>query len=323
MIPRQEVFDTYWKIAAERQKVFFARFYNDPPPWTDDPIINNYKFCNAYRASDRVSQFLIKDVIYSGHKNFNETDIIFRILLFRIFNKIETWQYLENKLGDIKYSNFEITKYGNLLQESLNLGHPIFTSAFILCASKVYGYNEKHLNFLTLIDEMMKDKIVLKITQSKSLKDVFTILKNYPLIGNFMAYQLAIDLNYSEVINFSENDFTIAGPGAERGIKKCFLNTQGKNNEYIIKWMTENQDREFKRLGIQFQNLWGRSLHFIDCQGIFCETDKYSRISFPKLKSNRKQIKAKFKPNVKSFNYFYPPKWGINDKIKQAKTILR
>ena len=41
-----------------------------------------------------------------------------------------------------------------------------------------------------------------------------------PLIGNFMAYQLAIDLNYSDVFNFDENDFTIAGPGALRGIKK-------------------------------------------------------------------------------------------------------
>jgi hypothetical protein len=29
-------------------------------PWTSDPIIQVHKFTNAYRAADRVSQYLIK-----------------------------------------------------------------------------------------------------------------------------------------------------------------------------------------------------------------------------------------------------------------------
>ena len=54
------------------------------------------------------------------------------------------------------------------------------------------------------------------------MEEVFNILKSYPLIGDFMAYQLATDINYSNVTNFSEDSFTIAGPGAKRGIQKCF-----------------------------------------------------------------------------------------------------
>ncbi|MCL4400581.1 putative DNA base hypermodification protein, partial [Candidatus Parvarchaeota archaeon] len=61
-----KVFDTYWKFAAERQSIFFRKLKDEKPPWTDDWILRKHKFTNAYRASDRVSQFLIKEVIYNG-----------------------------------------------------------------------------------------------------------------------------------------------------------------------------------------------------------------------------------------------------------------
>ena len=75
--------------------------------------------------------------------------------------------------------------------------------------------------------------------------------------------------------------------------------------------MVDNQDKEFGRLGIDFKNLWGRKLHAIDCQGLFCETDKYCRVKFPELKSNRVRIKTKYQPQTEKIDYFYPPKWGI------------
>src|SRR5438094_843323 len=56
------VYETYWRFAAERQRIFFSRLAGDPAPWTVDPILGSYKFTNAYRASDRVSQYLIRNV---------------------------------------------------------------------------------------------------------------------------------------------------------------------------------------------------------------------------------------------------------------------
>src|SRR5579871_3589055 len=47
-----EVYDTYWRFAAERQSIFFRRTRGTPPPWTTDPVLATYKFTNAYRASD-------------------------------------------------------------------------------------------------------------------------------------------------------------------------------------------------------------------------------------------------------------------------------
>lgn len=317
---RQAIFDTYWRFAAMRQEVFFNKLKNVPPPWTSDPILNTYKFCNAYRVSDRVSQYLIKNVIYDENKSQNEEEVLFRILLFKIFNKIETWEYLESKIGDyITLSNFDLERYSNILQEAMNIGYVIYTSAYMSCASKEFGYDKKHQNHLALIDKMVvKDRVINRIVKAKSLEEIFHILESYPLLGKFMAYQLATDINYSEVINFDENSFTIAGPGAERGIDKCFIDTKGKSYADIIYWMTENQENEFQRLGLNFKSLWGRPLQAIDCQNLFCETDKYCRAAFPDLKSNRKKIKAKFTATPQQIDYFYPPKWCINDQVQET-----
>jgi hypothetical protein len=317
---RQEIFDTYWRFAAMRQEVFFNKLKNVRPPWTSDPILNTYKFCNAYRVSDRVSQYLIKNVIYDENKSQNEEEVLFRILLFKIFNKIETWEYLESKIGDyITLSNFNLEGYSNILQEAMNIGYVIYTSAYMSCASKEFGYDKKHQNHLALIDKMVvKDRVINRIVKAKSLEEIFHILESYPLLGKFMAYQLATDINYSEVINFDDNSFTIAGPGAERGINKCFIDTKGKSYADVIYWMTENQENEFQRLGLNFKSLWGRPLQAIDCQNLFCETDKYCRAAFPDLKSNRKKIKAKFTATPQPIDYFYPPKWCINDQVQET-----
>lgn len=308
---RQDVYDTYWKTAAERQEIFFKKLSGSLPPYTNDPIYQSFKFCNVYRASDRVSQFLIRDVIYKSH--FLPEDTLFRIFLFRLLNKIEAWMELEKLLGEISLKGFNFERYSDALEKIKLAGGTIYGNAFILCANKSFGFDKKHQNHLALLEKVFKKgDFSTKLLNSKTLKELFEKLKTLPLIGNFMAYQIAIDINYSEVFGFDENDFTIAGPGAERGIKKCFLDTEGKSNEYIIQFMVESQEKEFKRRGLNFKSLWGRPMHAIDCQGWFCETDKYSRAKFPDLKSNRTRIKTHYKPVNDKIEYFYPPKWKIN-----------
>jgi hypothetical protein len=36
------------------------------------------------------------------------------------------------------------------------------------------------------------------------------------------------------------------------------------------------------------------------------------------LKSNRKKIKAKFTATPQQIDYFYPPKWDINDQVQKT-----
>ena len=89
----------YWIV--ERMNVFWRKYNGQERPWTDDPILQNFKFTNVYRCLDRVSQYLLRRVIYNG-KQYEPEDMFFRILVFKHFNKCETWDLLEKELGDIK-----------------------------------------------------------------------------------------------------------------------------------------------------------------------------------------------------------------------------
>jgi hypothetical protein len=147
------------------------------------------------------------------------------------------------------------------------------------------------------------------------MEQLYVLLKAYPTIGSFLAYQYAIDINYSTLTNFSEMEFVKAGPGAIDGIKKCFVSIGEYSEEDIIKWMADIQCEQFERLGLKFLTLWGRNLQLIDIQNLFCEVDKYSRIAHPDIagKSNRTRIKQKYiDRKLVSIDFFLPPKWEIN-----------
>jgi len=72
------VFESYWRFAAERHRIYEQRLRGLPAPWTADPVLSAYRFTNVFRAADRVSQFLIRDVIYRGDQTVDE--IVFRVL---------------------------------------------------------------------------------------------------------------------------------------------------------------------------------------------------------------------------------------------------
>lgn len=309
LVKRKNIYDLYWYFAYERQEIFNKK-NNQSPPWTNDVILQNYKFCNSYRVNDRISQYLIKNVIYT--KNYSKEDTIFRIVLFKLFNKEETWEFLNERFGDIKLSNFHPNSYMEALTLYSDAGNTLYNDAYISCANKAFGYDRKHENHIVLINKMFViDKLQDKIINSNTMEDAFNYIKSYPLIGNFMAYQLITDINYSEATNFSECEFTVAGPGSERGIKKCFISTGELSNEDIIKYMYLNQDKEFKRLGLSFKGISNRKLQYIDCQNIFCELDKYCREKVPDLTSNRVKIKKKYSSKKDTINYMYPPKWNV------------
>lgn len=312
------VYDTYWKFAVERQNIFFKRNSKSIPPWTDDNILRLFKFTNAYRASDRVSQFLIKEIIYN--RDPNPIEVFFRIILFKIFNRIETWNSLEKFVGEIRYQDYSFEDYDDALQK-IKSRRPIYSGAYIMASGKSsFNYDYKHQNHLKLIEKMINDGLHERVVNMDNMKQLYDELIKYPTIGSFLAYQYTIDINYSDLTSFSEMEFVKAGPGALDGIRKCFSDLGDYTEEDIIKLMCDRQEEEFERLGLKFKNLWGRDLQLIDCQNLFCEVDKYSRVAHPEIAgvSDRKRIKQKFKtasPNT--IEYYYPPKWGINHKMNK------
>lgn len=309
------VFDSYWRFASERQEMFMRRVLGSTPPWTEDPILSVHRFTNAYRASDRVSQYLIRNVIYEGSQKAEE--VFFRTILFKLFNKIETWESLRSKLGALSWREFSFEAYAKVLDRLLDEGERVYSAAYIM-PSPAFGSPRKHRNHLRLVEHMMADGAPKKLAKVGSLREAFELLRGYPSLGDFLAFQFAIDINYSELTDFSEMEFVVAGPGARDGISKCFKDAAGLTEAEIIQVMAERAGVEFDRLGMKFQSLWGRSLQLIDCQNVFCEVSKYARVAHPDIEgeSGRTRIKQKYTPRPMPIPQWYPPKWAL--KIEMA-----
>ena len=304
------VFETYWRFAAKRQDLFMRRITGGLNPWTDDPVLAAHRFTNVYRASDRVSQYLIGNVIYRGSNTGEE--IFFRTLLFKLFNRIETWEKLAACVGDPSWKTFHFERYACVLDAMLARGERVYSAAYIMPSPR-FGSARKHRNHLRLLEHMMREGAPRRIAQARSLEDVFGILRAYPSFGDFLAFQFAVDLNYSDLIDFSEMEFVVAGPGAHDGIRKCFADTAGLCEADIIRMVAEHAEEEFRRLGLTFWTLWGRPLQLIDCQNLFCEVGKYARVVQPEFPgaSGRTRIKQRFKPKHALLPQWYPPKWGL------------
>ncbi|MGD2118136.1 MAG: putative DNA base hypermodification protein [Chromatiales bacterium] len=319
-----EVFDAYWYFAAERQRIFQLRRNNHPGPWTNDRILQTYKFTNAYRLLDRVSQFLIRNVIGSGE--YKPNDLFFRIILFKLFNKIETWELLEGKLGEITWQSYDFKRYDCILSNALMDGQKIYSAAYIMPSGlSAFGSKRKHRNHLYLLELMMKTGLPSKISNSRSMHEAYNLLISYPTIGKFLSYQLITDINYSELTDFKETEFVIAGPGACEGIRKSFENFENITPEEVVRIVTDFQNEEFEERGLCFDRIPQRPLQYIDCQNLFCEIDKYSRVAFPMLKgkTGRVKIKQKFKQNNKPIQYMLPPKWGgaLTNRSKEKNAL--
>lgn len=210
--PRQGIYELYWHFASERQLAFMRRVAGESQPWTVDPILQAYKFCNVYRAADRVSQYMIRGVCYHD-ESCNPEDRLFQITAFRTFSKIETWRSVRAFLGH--YPTLDDLGDGSFT-EALNHAKAenggLYTDAFILCATDAYGQSLKHLNHVELFRHMfLQDGLADRLLSARSLREIYNLLHAYPLMGDFMSYQTTIDLNYSHLINFSENEFTQAG----------------------------------------------------------------------------------------------------------------
>ena len=309
-----EIYSVLWNFAFERHRIYLQRLAGEVYPWTDDPVLTEYKFTNAFRAADRVSQYLI-ELTYSDPDTREDT-LFLRTLLFKIFNKIDTWKRIVGNLGTPVAPEFDYEACGNLLDNFRRDRIPIYSGAYIMPSGGRSGA-PKHRMHLHLIRRMLDDHLPGRLGETKSLAEAYGLLLAYPTLGPFLAFQYAIDLNYTTLMNHSERDFVVAGPGALDGLSKCFESLGEYSPEDTIVWLSDMQMEEFSRYSLNFHGLWGRPLQPIDVQNLLCEVSKYTRVTHPGVmgRSGRKRIKQKFKTTGPLPKPFFPPKWGLKQRV--------
>lgn len=182
-----DVFRVFFPFVSERHAIFKRRLAGEPKPWTDDPILGQYPFTNMFRILDRNSQYILRNVIRKGSQDLN--DMFFRVLLFRTFNKIETWEILEKKLGPLTWDSFNVAKYERALS---SVKGALYNAAYIIPSPKL-GYEKNHQNHLRMIETMMAvDRLPEELAKLKHLKDVHGRIQMYSSMGDFMAMQSVV-----------------------------------------------------------------------------------------------------------------------------------
>lgn len=319
--------DTYWRFAHERHSMWQRRLEAPAGPWTDDPILRQHRFTNTYRVLDRVSQYLVAEVQYGHGRSQEPAELFWRTLLFKIFNKIETWQLLERKLGRMSWQSAQPDCIVSVLDEAMAAGTRLYSAAYIM-PSPSMGYARKHANHIAMLVAMMDAGLPGRLASTKSLKEAYDLILAWPSMGPFLAFQYTIDLNYSALMAHDESEFVVAGPGALDGISKCFADYVNLDPAEVIMHLYRDQATQFDRMDLPAVSLFGRPLMPIDLQNCLCEISKYTRKSHPYITgvSGRTQIKQLFTPSNRTLpSVFLPPKWGlsIDDRFRREESDVQ
>ncbi|GJJ08985.1 hypothetical protein Clacol_003206 [Clathrus columnatus] len=305
-----DALDTLFYVMAERHRIYRKRNAGLPPPWTDDPVLAENRFCNVYRILDRGTQYVIEQVINKGPQDHTET--CFRVMLYKLFNRIATWEYLVEELGTPTWETFNMDRYGEVLKTRL-LTSPIYTSAYQIPAPNL-GHAKGYMNHLYLLQVMMEDDVPELLLHKNSLKEAYKLISDYPGMGPFLSIQLLLDLNMTSQLNFSEREWVTCGPGSRSYLRTLFGTAVAGVETEAIAYLYNTQDEHFNRLGIFDPPSLPDSpgVSHVDLEHALCECHKYIRMK-KHLSTGRRLKRAEFKAEVKNEEEM---KIDIKDEMK-------
>jgi hypothetical protein len=178
--------DDFFLWIYERDRIHISRQVGKPLPWSSDPIMQKHRFCNVFRILDRTTQFLLTQVIENGDQDPAET--IFRVFVFRFFNRIETWNRLNMEIRTISLRTFDIEKYEQVLKAAFDKGIKLYTSAYIIPSPKIIT-GCAFQSHLALLKRLKEEDVFIKLLHCNTMFEAHTLLTSYPGIGAFIGYQ--------------------------------------------------------------------------------------------------------------------------------------
>lgn len=293
---------THW--ISERYKVHLRKEAGEPRPWTDDWILNNYRFTNVRREQDRQTKYLIKNIVENSALSME--DKVINIIMFRYWNMWETmrdlggpWTISQLTANDDAI-NYAEAKYKAFIAE--NPKHGFFTRAFFTSGAKInvkkaYGRDNTVIGCFDLARAAIKENIPGRVINAPTQEVAVAILKTLPGIANFLGYQMFVDLTYIPEYPFSENEYTVAGPGCKNGLRRLFSSNDGLSSEELVFWLRDNLPKVSPEL--QPMTLMTdlpteeRFLSVMSLENCLCEFSKYHRAYFGAGRPKQKYIPTK------------------------------
>lgn len=211
----------YFDVARERYMMKLRREdttgrYNGPP-WSDNPVLANHRFCNVFREDDRATVWL-RDNIRDPMRD--QKGVLFAICAFRFFNRIETAEVI------VKHDLHRVwsPKVAEIVLGDLK---PIVGGAYVVHTPNNKGLN-KLQGVIYMLNHVWKDaqRAEQLICGGRSMELAVHYLQEYPSVGAFVAYQIAADLRFTWVLDGADDIMTWAqiGPGSSKGLGWVYYN---------------------------------------------------------------------------------------------------
>ncbi len=268
----------YW--ISERDSIRVKKEAGLPKPWTDDPILQKFKFCNVRREDDRVTKW-IKDnwrEPYRGHPN-----MWFAMVVARIFNWPPTLELIGFPSFDGVTSNFEGWKA--IARKELKYIRDdqkgkVFTGAYLISTNGVS---------MDKIDYVL-DRVLTPIWERGSypaklmskwpdeplhLQEYWNHLCLFDGLVIFMAGQVIADRKYVDPVLEKAPDWLTwapLGPGSIRGLNRF----HGRPYDRPLK--QEQGLKELREIRQMIRDAIDFDLPVHDVQNCMCEYDKFLRV---------------------------------------------
>ena len=231
-----------------------------PRPWTDDPILDKYKFCNVFRELDRVTIW-IKDNIRDPYILDNKLPALMGIA--RQINWPPTLQAMIDA-GILAPYNAQATR--RLMKK---IPGKVLTGAYLITGSGVpQGWKKCEHIAVNILGPLWKGKITITETVEEMWKQLMT----YHGFGPFLSYQVCVDLSWTPwLCNAPDlNTFAAMGPGSKRGVRWLLgKKPSSKEGLEVMRRLYEEQDL--------YREEHVPHIRLSDIQNALCETDKYLR----------------------------------------------
>jgi hypothetical protein len=251
-------------FAVEREAIRLRRAAGQPKPWTDDPILRAYRFCNVRREDDAVTQWIRVNwrEPYAG-----DEDLWFGMCVARFVNWPETLEEIGWPVP------WEPDRFLRVMARRKEYGEKVYSSAYMVRGGAP-GVDKAVFQAQDIFGPLWAARERLRPKASDTLNSWHMLLAQFYGLGSFLAAQVVADVKYTEPLRSAGDWFTFAasGPGSRRGLNRTL------GHAVNAPWTEEEWRLALKRLQVWFNEHWPHEpLHAQDCQNCLCEFDKMER----------------------------------------------
>lgn len=270
-----------WYWVKEREAIRVKKTAGAPPPWTDDPILAKFRFCNVRREDDRVTMWIAENI----RKPFADHPLLWLMLcIARQINWPDTLERLINYRDlhdgggawpDSDAFSPETMRF--VMKHMQDNGLKVYTGAYTITAPPAKGASKIDFTCETVIGQLWCAASTIGAyfrSPGRTIRGAHAVLMRYKAWGEFMAYQAVGDMIFTKILEGApdRNLWCAAGPGTLRGLNRI----HGRPVDYRLS--QEQARSEIRKIFAIAQAETGVALEFNDVPNILCETDKYLRV---------------------------------------------